>query len=75
MPFFGSKFSPKKAPQRKSVTESPRDNLSQLLSDDRTIQLNLGEQQFVFDNGDWIPGKTNNTYLRTTYKIFFSNFD
>ncbi|CAG9863371.1 unnamed protein product [Phyllotreta striolata] len=54
MPLFGNKFSPKKAPQRKSAADSPRHALTQLVSEERTVKLSLGDEQYLFDSGDWI---------------------
>lgn len=61
MPLFSNKFAPKKAPVRKSIiSEIGRDvdsfNEKELLEKDSIIKLCLGDQQTVFENGQWIPG-------------------
>ncbi|KAJ3645177.1 hypothetical protein Zmor_022857 [Zophobas morio] len=55
MPLFGSKFSPKKAPVRKNSGNIATEELEDLVLGQRSIQLRLGNQELVFDNGDWIP--------------------
>ncbi|XP_056643176.1 protein chibby homolog 1-like isoform X2 [Diorhabda sublineata] len=61
MPFFGNKFSPKKILQRKSNAETSKE----ALTDQRKINLKLGENQFIFENGVWIPvnGQNSESYL------------
>lgn len=61
MPFFsnfGNKFSPKKAPLRKNINNISREDLEELVLGQRTIQLRLGTQELLFENGEWTPGKT-----------------
>lgn len=57
MPFFGNKFSPKKAPLRKNSANVGGDELDDLVSGQRIVQLRLGNQELIFENGEWIPGK------------------
>ncbi|KAF7267075.1 beta catenin antagonist chibby [Rhynchophorus ferrugineus] len=63
MPLFGSKFSPKKTPLRRSGNTST-DKLDDLIGADKTIQLTLGEQKLLFENGEWIThsGKNSSVY-------------
>lgn len=57
MPLFGSKFSPKKPPSRKSsASTAADDNLEEMVADDRSVRLKLGEQETVFKDGEWVPG-------------------
>ncbi|KAG5887196.1 hypothetical protein JTB14_016681 [Gonioctena quinquepunctata] len=64
MPIFGSKFSPKKTPQRRKHVDLSKESLVDLFSDQKTVQLKLGEQELLFERGDWIPqtGQNGNTY-------------
>ncbi|RZC37040.1 chibby -like 1 [Asbolus verrucosus] len=55
MPLFGSKFSPKRAPLRKNSGNVGSEELEDLVLNQRTVQLRLGEQELVFENGEWIP--------------------
>ena len=63
MPLFSSKFSPKKTPTRKASVSLANKDLSpkrlekELGPDIGQIRISLGEQQAVFENGMWIPGK------------------
>lgn len=58
MPLFSNKFTPKKPPPRKSsATTGSTQQLNELVSDDRVVKLKLGEQQQIFRDGEWIPGK------------------
>ena len=68
MPLFGSKFSPKKAPVRKNSGNIATEELEDLVLGQRSIQLRLGNQELVFDNGDWIPGKQ--SHDESFFKIF-----
>ncbi|KAG8317445.1 Protein chibby 1 [Homalodisca vitripennis] len=59
MPLFSSnKFSPKKIPQRKANSFS-RQKLVEEEGESRldigNVKLNIGEQQFVFEDGEWTP--------------------
>lgn len=53
MPLFGSKFSPKKTPLRRSGNTSS-DKLDDLIGAGKTVHLSLGDQQLLFENGEWI---------------------
>ncbi|KAJ8939146.1 hypothetical protein NQ318_010901 [Aromia moschata] len=55
MPFFGNKFSPKKAPSRKKNSGFGKETVGDLVTDQRNVHLQLNEQQFIFENGEWIP--------------------
>ncbi|CAH0563957.1 unnamed protein product [Brassicogethes aeneus] len=55
MPFFGSKFSPKKAPIRKGNNAISTENLDELVLDRRSVKLNLDNNKLVFENGEWYP--------------------
>lgn len=58
MPLFGNKFTPKKPPPRKSSASAGSvQQLDQLVGDDRVVKLKLGEQEQVFRDGEWAPGK------------------
>lgn len=58
MPLFGNKFTPKKPPPRKSsATAGSIQHLDELVGDDRVVKLKLGEQQQIFRDGEWVPGK------------------
>lgn len=67
MPLFSNKFSPKKTPTRRAFVSlvnkdlSPKRIEKELGPDVGTIRLRLGEQEAVFDGGQWIPG----TYVHT----------
>ncbi|XP_026280047.1 protein chibby homolog 1-like [Frankliniella occidentalis] len=59
MPLFTNKFSPKKIPGRKtdpnlSRAVDPSDS-QEFGTDIGPIKLRLGDQEAVFDNGQWIP--------------------
>lgn len=57
MPLFSNKFSPKKPPSRKgSATTGTAEHLEEMVTDDRTVKLKLGEQEAVFKDGEWIQG-------------------
>ena len=58
MPLFPNKFSPKKIPSRKPDPNSGRviDSSPQDISANiAPIKLQLGDQEAVFENGQWIP--------------------
>jgi hypothetical protein len=55
MPLFGNKFSPKRAPLRKNSSHAGSEDLEDLVLGQRTVQLRLGNQELVFENGEWIP--------------------
>ncbi|CAH2001980.1 unnamed protein product [Acanthoscelides obtectus] len=55
MPLFGNKFSPKRTPIRKSSIDLVKNNVQDLVSEGRVVYLNLGDQKFKFDDGEWIP--------------------
>lgn len=58
MPLFGNKFSPKKPPSRKSsATAAASENLEEMVSEERVVKLKLGEQETVFRDGEWVPGR------------------
>lgn len=62
MPLFSNKFSPKKTPTRKAFVSLANKDLSpkriekELGPDVGPIRLRLGDQEAVFDGGQWIPG-------------------
>lgn len=57
MPLFGNKFSPKKTPARKSIVSlNSEETLDELFSENKTVNLKLGDQRCIFQNGEWIPG-------------------
>lgn len=61
MPLFSNKFSPKKTPVRKQILSSiKRDSKKKLPSsltlETEPLKLKLGEQECIFEDGDWIPG-------------------
>ncbi|XP_048510047.1 protein chibby homolog 1 [Athalia rosae] len=70
MPLFSNKFSPKKTPTRKAFVSLANKDLSpkriekELGPDVGPIRLRLGDQEAVFDSGQWIPetGKVSGTY-------------
>lgn len=70
MPLFSNKFSPKKTPTRKAFVSlvnkdlSPKRIEKELGPDVGPIRLRLGDQEAVFDSGQWIPetGKAGGTY-------------
>ncbi|XP_050298354.1 protein chibby homolog 1-like [Anthonomus grandis grandis] len=65
MPLFGSKFSPKKTPHRKSSVNVNSDKLLEdLVGDQRLVKINLNGQELIFENGEWIPssGKNSSTH-------------
>ncbi|XP_034243578.1 protein chibby homolog 1 [Thrips palmi] len=59
MPLFPNKFSPKKIPGRKLDPDSSRvvdlSNSSEFGSEIGPIKLRLGDQEAVFQDGQWIP--------------------
>lgn len=57
MPLFGNRFAPKQPPLRKFASAASVE-LDDLVLGQRNVQLRLGNQELVFENGDWIPGKT-----------------
>lgn len=59
MPLFGwNKFSPKKTPSRKSFTSgNSEEQLEELVSENRSVKLKLGNHELRFDNGEWVPGR------------------
>lgn len=58
MPFFSSKFSPKKNPIRKQNAQKQADvKLDDLIDDGGTVKLKLGNVECIFNDGEWIPGK------------------
>ncbi|XP_046423256.1 protein chibby homolog 1-like isoform X3 [Neodiprion fabricii] len=70
MPLFSNKFSPKKTPTRRAFVSLANKDLSpkriekELGPDVGPIRLRLGDQETVFDSGQWIPesGKVGGTY-------------
>lgn len=60
MPLFPNKFSPKKIPSRKSDPDSARvvdqSNSLEFGPEIGPIKLRLGDQEAVFQDGQWIPG-------------------
>lgn len=58
MPFFSSKFSPKKTPLRRNqLNGNNKESLDELVSETGVIKLNLHEQKLTFENGHWFAGK------------------
>lgn len=61
MPLFSNKFTPKKAPLRKSlITEVGRDADSIAEKDllqDGTIKLCIGDHEMIFEDGNWVAGR------------------
>lgn len=58
MPFFSSKFSPKKNPVRKQNSQKQVDvKLDDLIDDGGSVKLKLGNVECTFNDGEWIPGK------------------
>ncbi|XP_075231887.1 beta catenin antagonist chibby [Lycorma delicatula] len=55
MPLFSNKFSLKKTPQRKQIFTALKKDSSPLVLDIEPIKIKLGEQESVFEDGDWIP--------------------
>ncbi|XP_018577423.1 protein chibby homolog 1 isoform X2 [Anoplophora glabripennis] len=62
MPFFTSKFSPKKAPRRKGADISSG-TIEELTSDQRTLHIKISDQKYIFENGDWIPESGRNSVM------------
>jgi hypothetical protein len=62
MPLFSSKFFPKKPSPRKTglpVTDKelgPEKASQKVGLEIAWIKLKLGDQESVFDNGEWVPG-------------------
>ena len=72
MPLFGNKFSPKKTRQRKNlVSLNSEESLDELVLENKTVLLTLGDQQYKFEKGDWIPGKKSFNYL--ILYVFYNN--
>jgi hypothetical protein len=71
MPLFSSKFFPKKPSPRKtelSVIDKelgPETASQEVGLEIGPIKLKLGDQESLFDNGEWVPGKSmrDNTVL------------
>ncbi|GJQ82273.1 putative chibby homolog 1 [Trypoxylus dichotomus] len=60
MPIFGNKFSPKKTPARKSVVSlTSEEPLDDLVTEDGTVSINLGNQKCTFQDGEWIADNGN----------------
>ena len=57
MPLFGNKFSPKKTPLRKNNVTLNSEKVEELVGEQRAIKLRLGDQELVFDDGEWVPSK------------------
>jgi len=61
MPLFPNKFSPKKIPSRKLDPDLSRavdqSNSLEFSPEIGPIKLRLGDQEAVFQDGQWIPGK------------------
>lgn len=64
MPLFSSKFSPKRAPYRRKDANISKEATEELVSDQRNVHLKLGDQQYIFECGDWIPGNFRIMYLK-----------
>jgi hypothetical protein len=70
MPLFSNKFFPKKPTSRKLELSTinkelaPEKALQDLGLEIGPIKLKLGDQESLFDNGEWVPGNRNsmNTY-------------
>ncbi|XP_066248858.1 protein chibby homolog 1 [Euwallacea similis] len=61
MPLFGNKFSPRKTPLRKSKTNVNSDKLlDDLVGENRSVKICLGEQELLFENGEWMPCSSKN---------------
>ena len=62
MPLFSSNFFPKKPSPRKTELPVINKELGQEKASQEVgleigpIKLNLGDQESVFDNGEWVPG-------------------
>lgn len=57
MPIFGSKFSPKKTPPRRSLASlNSNEPLDELVSENRSVRLRLSGQDTYFENGNWVSG-------------------
>lgn len=71
MPLFSNKFCPKKPTPRRvelSILNKelgPEKALQDLGLEIGPIRLKLGDQESLFDNGEWLPGNRNsmNPYL------------
>lgn len=63
MPLFSNKFTPKRAPLRKSlITEVGRDADSIAEKDllhDGNVKLCVGDHEMIFEEGNWVTGKGN----------------
>ncbi|XP_017774618.1 PREDICTED: protein chibby homolog 1-like [Nicrophorus vespilloides] len=67
MPLFGSKFLPKRAPSRKSLSS---ESVEDLYGENHRISLRLGQQECVFDNGEWVPENgTTGSLHKTSQKL------
>ena len=54
MPLFSNKFTPKRpAPRKAKPSEQPEEDFSVEVG---PIKLKLGDQESVFQDGQWIPG-------------------
>lgn len=76
MPLFGSKFSPKKPPSRKSSasTAATGENLDEkMVTEDRAVRLKLGEQETIFKDGEWIPGEFHVFLVVFVYFVFLQS--
>ncbi|KAK4874886.1 hypothetical protein RN001_014246 [Aquatica leii] len=62
MPFFTSKFSPKKSKIRKSTLSLTNEDLEELIHDNRTVKLQLGDSSAYFQNGTWRIDGIDHTY-------------
>jgi hypothetical protein len=75
MPLFSNKFFPKKPTPRKAELSTinkelaPEKALQDLGLEIGPIKLKLGDQESLFDNGEWVPGNRNsmNIYCTITY--------
>lgn len=59
MPLFG-KFNTKKTPPRKSSLSETNKDIEQeynFIDDDNIIKLCLGDNETIFEDGQWISGK------------------
>ncbi|KAF5282480.1 hypothetical protein FQR65_LT14289 [Abscondita terminalis] len=62
MPFFSNKFSPKKSKVRKSTLSLNNDELPELVNENRTLKLQLGDSCAYFQHGTWKITSTEQTY-------------
>lgn len=71
MPIFGlggTKFSPRKATHRKSAHSLNADELEELVSENGIINLKLGDNACVFQQGNWSNNSTLENGTSTTEK-------